>query len=226
MTDTAPDVGDHARVSVEPRVEHALLLAALDRLDVAAAIWTQADGIVYANAVAYDLLGFDPAGVGHEDVLAAAGAEAFDIDGHPISAAQRPHLRALRGGETVESMCMELRLQGRSRWLDVSAQPILHEGESTPYAAIATYRDVTRERAGRAALASSEAYFRLLAENANDLIARHLVDGTCTYASPAAQELLGRPPEALLGDWTTRLACAPRRRRPGDGCACPADRDG
>ncbi len=202
MSDRSDALGDHGRVGAGPEVEHALLLAALDRLDSAAGIWTRDDGIVYANAVGRALLGFDPAGAGHGDVLQAAGGEAYDATGNPIPHEQRPHLRALRGGETVELMAMELRLNGRSQWLDVNARPLFREGESTPYAAIATYRDVTRQREGRAALAESEAYFRLLAENANDLIARHLVDGTCTYASPAARELLGRPPESLLGDWT------------------------
>jgi PAS domain S-box-containing protein len=50
-----------------------------------------------------------------------------------------------------------------------------------------------------AGLAASEARFRLLAENATDLIARTTPDGVFLYASPAARRLLGFDPDAMVG---------------------------
>ncbi len=50
-----------------------------------------------------------------------------------------------------------------------------------------------------AELAASEAHFRLLAENTNDIISLHEVDGTFRYVSPAAERVLGQPPTQLQG---------------------------
>ena len=49
------------------------------------------------------------------------------------------------------------------------------------------------------ALEASESRFRLLAENAADLITQMSVDGVCRYASPASLEILGYTPEELAG---------------------------
>ena len=196
-------MGDHGRVEVGSEVAHELLTAALDALDGAVGIWTRDDGIVYANETARDLLGFDPRGIGHGDVLSTGGFEVLREDGSPLPLAERAHVRALKSGESVTSAVMELRRADTSRWLIYSSRPLSREGEQTPYAAVVVYRDITQQRAGQAALARSESYFRLLAENASDLITRHTAEGICTYASPAAQDLLGRPAETLLGDWTT-----------------------
>ena len=49
------------------------------------------------------------------------------------------------------------------------------------------------------ALARSESQFRLLAENASDMISRHNVHGVFLYVSPASCSILGYEPEDLIG---------------------------
>ena len=49
------------------------------------------------------------------------------------------------------------------------------------------------------ALLESEAQFRLLAENASDMILRLLISGQMIYVSPACQTILGYTPEELTG---------------------------
>jgi PAS domain S-box-containing protein len=49
------------------------------------------------------------------------------------------------------------------------------------------------------ALLDSESQFRLLAENASDMISRMSVDGHMLYVSPACQTILGYTPEELTG---------------------------
>src|SRR5665213_227422 len=56
-----------------------------------------------------------------------------------------------------------------------------------------------RQRAADQAAAEGAAMYRFLADNAMDLITRHSADGRISFASPAAQAMLGRPPEQLLG---------------------------
>jgi len=49
------------------------------------------------------------------------------------------------------------------------------------------------------ALLESEAQFRLLAENASDMISRHATNGIFLYVSPACEMLIGYEPEELIG---------------------------
>ena len=56
-----------------------------------------------------------------------------------------------------------------------------------------------RQRAADHAAAEGAAMYRFLADNAMDLITRHSADGRIRFASPAAQTILGRAPESLLG---------------------------
>ena len=56
-----------------------------------------------------------------------------------------------------------------------------------------------RQRAADQAAAEGAAMYRFLADNAMDLITRHGADGRIRFASPAAQAMLGRAPEGLIG---------------------------
>ena len=60
-------------------------------------------------------------------------------------------------------------------------------------------RDVTEQKAARAALMESEERFRRLACNAPDMIAEIALDGTMTYLSPAALAITGFTPAELEG---------------------------
>ena len=66
-------------------------------------------------------------------------------------------------------------------------------------AALSLSVQLVHRRAEDAAL-HGEARYRLLADNATDLITRHDESGRVTYASPAAQQLLGDRPGNLLGN--------------------------
>ena len=57
----------------------------------------------------------------------------------------------------------------------------------------------SREDTNIEALRESEILYRLLAENATDLISKHTLGGVYTYVSPASKSLLGYEPEELVG---------------------------
>ncbi|MGB8382344.1 MAG: PAS domain-containing protein, partial [Dermatophilaceae bacterium] len=64
---------------------------------------------------------------------------------------------------------------------------------------ICMIRDITASEQAKRALEESEERFRRLVENSRDAVVVLNVDGTFTYASPAAREVLGWDPDALVG---------------------------
>jgi len=67
-------------------------------------------------------------------------------------------------------------------------------------------RNIDAERRGRDALAASEARFRLLAENASDVIVEFDGDQICRWISPSVEWILGWRPDELVGDTLVALA--------------------
>ncbi|MDB5459415.1 MAG: multi-sensor hybrid histidine kinase [Caulobacteraceae bacterium] len=73
-------------------------------------------------------------------------------------------------------------------------------------AVIGVFQDVTDQVRNLEDIRRSEAQYRLLAENASDLIMRSDAAGRLTYVSPAAGPITGRRPEDLLGQrWSDLL---------------------
>ncbi len=62
-----------------------------------------------------------------------------------------------------------------------------------------TWRDVTDRYRAEQAVVESQSRYRLLAENATDVVFEVGVDGAITWASPSASSVLGRTPEDLVG---------------------------
>ncbi len=60
-------------------------------------------------------------------------------------------------------------------------------------------RIARKEKENQKALAASEEQYRLLAENATDMITRHDANGIFIYVSPICRNLLGYEPEELIG---------------------------
>ena len=75
----------------------------------------------------------------------------------------------------------------------------LHWEEEGRPSLLWTLRDVTPKKQAEEALRRSEELYRLLAENASDLISRHDKDGVFLYASPACKRLLGYASAEIVG---------------------------
>jgi len=85
---------------------------------------------------------------------------------------------------------------GTERSIADSAAPI-HDPQGTTFGAILVFRDVTDDRRKEMELKASEERFRLLAENANDVVVlfEFRPERRWTYVSPAIQTVLGYAPE-------------------------------
>jgi PAS domain S-box-containing protein len=66
-------------------------------------------------------------------------------------------------------------------------------------ALLGVVREVTTEVEAQRRLQASEATYRLILEEATDMITRLEPDGTTTLVSPAARQILGYEPEEILG---------------------------
>jgi PAS domain S-box-containing protein len=64
-----------------------------------------------------------------------------------------------------------------------------------------SFTDVTERRRAEQAIREREALYRLLAENATDLITALDPEGLLSYVSPYSLTLIGSPPEAMLGQF-------------------------
>ena len=182
------------------RTERALHLAALDALSVGLVVVAQDLRVLLSNRAFDRSLGGRPERI-TPDVLDGAGLEVISPDGSPWRTEQWSLRRVLDEGRVVEGQLVGLRRPSCTTWVLVSARPLHEPGEldGPPYAALATFTDITRRREADLAVEESEAHFRLLAENSTDVITRHAADGTCLYASPALRDLVGREPAELVG---------------------------
>lgn len=88
------------------------------------------------------------------------------------------------------------RADGTYRWFDLSIKPVYEDGALIGRAT--AYRDVQAEVEAQAALAASERQFRLLAENAADVVILGHGD-VITWASPSLTAALGWSPDEWVG---------------------------
>ena len=91
-----------------------------------------------------------------------------------------------------------LRADGEIVWVNVQAAPILSaSGEITGYAG--TVEDVTSREEANASLRDSEARYRSIVEDQQDIIARFTPDGRLTFVNEAACRLVEKTREELIG---------------------------
>ncbi len=87
---------------------------------------------------------------------------------------------------------------GREVWVDLHASVVRDEA-GEPRFFIYQSEDISSRKEMEHALRRSEGDFRLLAENATDVISRHARDGTILYVTPSCEALYGYRPDELVG---------------------------
>ena len=151
------------------------------------------DGIRrYASPACREILGLDPAEmIGRGDLRQV----------HPDDRAfvMEQFAAAFRGGgpEIKIYTFRALRYDGGMLWLEARDRVLKDEANGQPIELVSMLRDVTERVRSEDEVRESEVRYRLLAENATDMIIRLTLDGRRVYTSPACREILGYDAEQL-----------------------------
>jgi len=84
------------------------------------------------------------------------------------------------------------------KWLEAVGQPIQRENGDITWDLLIL--DITERKKAEQQRRDSEARYRLLAENMNDLVCLHDLDGRYLYVSPSCESLLGYSYTEMLGE--------------------------
>lgn len=74
-------------------------------------------------------------------------------DGSPFPSETHPTVQTLKTGEPTANVIMGIHQpDGELRWISINCNPLFHAGEDVPYAALASFRDITEQRKTQAQL--------------------------------------------------------------------------
>lgn len=156
-----------------------------------------------------DIVGADPLGWLHPD----------DVEG------VREALASASGSDLAPALRRVRRQDGDYRWISATARRV-SDGRGRPDGWVLGLHDVQSEVEAHEALVASEAQYRLLAENATDVVLRVGAAGRVRWVSPSVTSMLGWDPAALLGREVADLVHPDEvttLRQAGDSLAGDAD---
>ena len=115
---------------------------------------------------------------------------------HPDDREKTEHQfrRALEGGHVIGFATRFRCADGSFRWTEWSAT-----ADRKRHLIYADGRDTTERTQIEAAIKESESRYRILADNATDLISRQTPEGIYLYVSPSCKQLLGYGQEEMVG---------------------------
>ena len=112
---------------------------------------------------------------------------------------QRRMGQGLLRGEPVRGEARVRTKDGGYRWVSSLVRAVLDD-HGTVVGRIAGWRDAQAEHEARQALQASQAEYRLVAENAADVVLRVDAQNRVVWVSPSSHRLTGWLPEELLGE--------------------------
>jgi diguanylate cyclase (GGDEF)-like protein/PAS domain S-box-containing protein len=175
----------------------------LDALEVAVFVFDRHGRILSANHRARREL--DRFGEPYErhGMPFASGLVFLDQHGAVLGEEELPPVRALRDGTVLTGFVMGVRSSSHPEvvWYTATAQPLVGERGEVE-GVIVTAFDITGQRDLHAELRASEERFRLIAENAADVVYRFTVGDQprFDYLNPAVEAQLGYSPQEFYDD--------------------------
>lgn len=185
-----------ARIDSETRVRGLLSQSRLAEEMAHVGYWTMdaTTGAAFWSPEVYRIHGVEP---GEFEVTVEAALDFYTPeDGERFRAASR---NSRLTGEGWEIDAVIVRRSDGARRLTRCLAHAEHAPDGTLTGFFGVLKDLTEEREAAAAAAERDSRYRLLADNASDVIALYGPDSIFRYVSPAVSELLGYQPEELVG---------------------------
>ncbi len=119
---------------------------------------------------------------------------------HPDEAARtEADVKRVLQGEAMSGVYRIITKSGDVRWVNIFRQPVWDEAEQRVVRVYGVAQDITERKQSEDELRKSEEQYRLIAENATDIISRASIEGIYTYVSSACRALLGYTQEEMIG---------------------------
>ena len=152
------------------------------------------DGVrKYVSPAAYALYGMQP-----EELVGTRSVEFAHPDDAPrLQQAFRELASGLK--ESASVLVRGRHRDGSYRWIEINIQLVRDPETGAPHEMVGVLRDSHDRVMAEQALRKSEEQFRVITENAGDLIVSVGPDGLRRYVSPSYLPLLGYRPEDLVG---------------------------
>jgi PAS domain S-box-containing protein len=152
--------------------------------------------VIWANSRVASVLGWDAV------ALRSMGDRALELTVHPEDRARVEgalgRLLRLPPEAIVEAEYRGRRASGEWCWLRARWAVFTRDPDGRPRELLSAQEDITEQRRASEALRAQEERFRLLAENAGDIILEFSPKGEVTYVSPSWTTLTGHPVDAIL----------------------------
>ncbi|MCB0918518.1 MAG: PAS domain S-box protein [Actinobacteria bacterium] len=176
----------------------AILLQTIERSPIGHALVSLDGTFLTANPALCAITGFS-----RDELVGMASQE---ITHHDDVQADVTHTEALAARD-IDSYTLDkrfLRKDGAPIWVRVFGSAVFSaEGELEAF--VVQIKDISEQRLLAQRLEQSEARYRMIAENAADVILL-VRNGTFDYVSPSVTQLLGWSPDELIGQSTIRFA--------------------
>ncbi len=162
-------------------------------------ILQDANGVIRTcNAAAESILGLSS-----EQMMGLISIDsrlrAITENGEPLPGEEHPLNVTLRTGQPCTEVIMGIhKPDGTLAWLSVNSQPLFRPNETTPYAAVASFVDITKRKRMEAALRESEERFRATFEQAAVGIRHAEPEGRFVRVNQKFCDIVGYTREELL----------------------------
>jgi PAS domain S-box-containing protein len=162
-------------------------------------ILQDANGIIRTcNAAAERILGVSVEQLMGRTLIDSHGLIVTE-DGEPIPREEHPLNLTLRTGQCFTDVIIGIyRPDSTLTWLSLNSQPLFRPNETTPYAAVASFIDITKRKQIGAALRESEERFRATFEQAAVGITHAELDGSFVRVNQKFCDIVGYTREELL----------------------------